>query len=220
MRLDECQWKTRCFALLEFNTTTTTCNDRQVVPELVNIWASKFLQNNPFTDNTERCGTWKLPLFLSNACVTLHPFSFPVGKTCTSKVWMLSSQQPCVVLRGFVSQEWLLWPEPSPSRSSETWPRSTSAQSFSPSATQPARPNALQSSVTPSLRCFATHIFTRPLVSALVCPVFAIEVNVSAVPFFHFRGTLWLGLNTVLLQCAAELLKCQHTNTIANKSVA
>lgn len=53
---------------------------------------------------------------------------------------------------GSLSQAWRPSLEPSPSRSSGTWPPSTSVPSFLPSATQPARPNAPLSSVTRSQR--------------------------------------------------------------------
>lgn len=51
-------------------------------------------------------------------------------------------------INGCVSQVWLLLLEPSLSRSSEIWPPSMSAQSSLPSATRPAKLNALLSSVT------------------------------------------------------------------------
>lgn len=55
-------------------------------------------------------------------------------------------------INGCVSQVWLLLLEPSLSRSSETWLPSMSAQSSLPSATRPAKLNALLSSVTHSQR--------------------------------------------------------------------
>lgn len=60
---------------------------------------------------------------------------------------------------GFLSQVWQLLPEPSPSRSSGTWLPSMNAQSSLPSATRPAKPNALLSSVTPSQRCSLWTLF-------------------------------------------------------------
>lgn len=91
-------------------------------------------------------------------------------------------------INGCVSQVWRLLLEPSLSRSSEIWLPSMSAQSSLPSATRPAKLNALLSSVTHSQRyslwapwVLRNH-FNAPLkwiCSIFSCPILCCRVRAS-----------------------------------------